>query len=129
MSKNACFIVFFAMISAFSAINCSKHAQKNKDKVALEKIKFDLEKIGTDGLNRAKTPVEYEFCLPANREVFDNLKKIDPTLKKMKGKGRVGCTNDEWLVMGNTRQKNWKTSLINLAKTPEIREIREVFWE
>lgn len=97
-----------------------------------KKIKFNFKDIGTDGL--ASTPggsiaVNYEFCIPADNKKWRAVRKIDPTAQRNGGKGRVGCREDQWLVIGSTQQKNWQRTLYKLAALPYIARIEEVFWE
>ena len=58
------------------------------------------------------------------------VKAIDTTAGVMKGsKGRSGCSDKEWLVIGGTRQSNFKNVLRKLAELKFIRKISETFWE
>ncbi|MEO8512318.1 MAG: hypothetical protein ABI543_02035, partial [Ignavibacteria bacterium] len=98
------------------------------------KIRLDLTKFNDDGYrvhpDGEKSATSYEFCIPANDSILKELKAIDPTAGEMKGsKGRSGCSDMEWLVIGSTRQKNFKDVIKKLAELSYIRKITETFWE
>ena len=98
------------------------------------KIRFDLTTFNDEGYrvhpDGEKSSANYEFCIPANDSVLNIVKAIDPTAGEMKGsKGRSGCTDKEWLVIGSTRQSNFKEVLKKLAGLDFIRKITETFWE
>jgi hypothetical protein len=102
------------------------------DKIALKKIKFDLSDLDLDGLRGktgGKTSVDYEFCIPAKANIWIEFQKIDPSLKQNKGRGRVGCGDGTWLVIGATNQPNWRDILLKIARRSEIKEIQETVWE
>ncbi len=98
------------------------------------KIRIDLSEFNDEGYrvhpDGEKSATSYEFCIPANDSVLAEVKAIDPTAGEMKGsKGRSGCSDMEWLVIGNTRQKNFKDVIRKLAELSYIRKITETFWE
>ncbi len=98
------------------------------------KIRIDLSKFNDEGYrvhpDGEKSATSYEFCIPANDSVLAEVKAIDPTAGEMKSsKGRSGCSNMEWLVIGSTRQKNFKDVIKKLAELSYIRKITETFWE
>jgi len=104
------------------------------EKIARGKIKFPLDRIDAIGLRGpedGKTAVDYEFCIAKSQELVDRVMKIDPSVEIQPGsRGRIGCNPEtQILCTGNTHQKNWKKILLNLARLPEISEIRECVWE
>ena len=97
------------------------------------KITFDLDQIGEDGLSTnpgSEVAVDYEYCIPADEKLAAKLKKIDPTLKvHPKAKGRIGCSQSEWLCMGNTHQKDWRKIIIQIAELDYVKRIDRTFFE
>lgn len=98
------------------------------------KVKFDLGEFTEDGLRQRihgeGSSINYEFCIPADEEAVKEVTSIDATAKIHKGsKGRSGCSDSEWLVIGESRQSNFKDVIKSLAKLKYVREISETFWE
>ncbi|MBZ0201455.1 MAG: hypothetical protein K8I03_00405 [Ignavibacteria bacterium] len=99
-----------------------------------KKIRIDLEKFTSDGYRvhpgGEKSAINYEFCIPASDSVYAEVLAIDPTAGVLKGsKGRSGCSEKEWLVIGSSRQPGFKDVLKKLARLEYIRKITETFWE
>ncbi len=97
------------------------------------KITFDLEQIGEDGLGTksgSKVATDYEYCIPADEKSAAIVRKIDPKLKIMKkSRGRIACSKDQWLCMGDTHQKDWRKVLIQLAELDFVAQIDRTFFE
>ncbi len=76
------------------------------------KIKFNLDDINADGLRGPAdglVAVSYEFCVPRNDRVYRQLERIDASIQINPGaSGRIGCTKDEALGIGNTGQPGWR---------------------
>lgn len=120
--------IFFLSI-VFAAC---KHPAPKDDPAAWKKIKMDFHRFDQEGLSgpaSGKVAVNYEFCIPASSKYWEQVKKIDSSVERNGGKGRVGCTAGEWLVIGSTHQKNFQRVLFELASLPYIREIQETFYE
>ncbi|HLP94020.1 MAG TPA: hypothetical protein VK168_08285 [Saprospiraceae bacterium] len=99
---------------------------------AWKKIKLDFKQLDPEGLTgsgKGKVAMNYEFCIPANAKNWKQVQKLDPTAQKNTGKGRVGCSPDEWLVIGSTHQKNYQRVLFQLANLPFVKVIQPTFWE
>jgi len=97
------------------------------------KIKFSLANIHDDGL-RGKpgglVSVSYEFCLPANEQVYRDVEQIDPSLRIYRhSPGRVGCGDHQSLAIGETHQARWRMILKQLSSLAYVEEIRECFFE
>lgn len=102
--------------------------------VHLEKIKFRLDNIRADGLRGPPdglVAVTYEFCLPANDQVYQEVRRINPNIELYHGSmGRIGCSVlTQTLSRGSTGEPQWKKQLLELTKLPYITEIRESFFE
>ncbi len=97
------------------------------------KFTFDISKIdaaGLSGTGSGKVSVDYEFCIPANEKTMSAVQGIDPSLKVMKkGRGRIGCSKEQWLCLGNTQQKNWRGILDQLADLDYVERIDQTFFE
>jgi len=98
------------------------------------KIKFDLSEFTDEGLReRPKgefSAISYEFCIPADEKILQEVQAIDSTAGVLKGsKGRSGCSDKEWLCIGNSHQAGFKKVITKLAGLSYIRKITETFWE
>lgn len=93
---------------------------------------MDFRKFDNDGLAGppdGKVAANYEFCIPAEDKYLKQVEKIDATAQKSGGKGRVGCSDKEWMVIGSTHQKNFQRVLFELASLSFVKEIQETFYE
>jgi len=97
------------------------------------KIKFSLEEIRPDGLRGPAgglVSVAYEFCVPANDKVYQEVRGIDPSVQiHPSSRGRIACTADQALSIGETYQPHWKDILKKLAALPYVTEIRKCDFE
>ncbi|GDY21429.1 hypothetical protein LBMAG56_27760 [Verrucomicrobiota bacterium] len=100
---------------------------------AASKIKFRLEAIRPDGLRGPPdglVSVAYEFCVPADPAVYQEVRRLDPSVQISPGsRGRIGCSKQQALCIGNTHQRNWREILLALAALPYVAEVRECFFE
>ncbi len=97
------------------------------------KITFDFEPLNEQGLYGPPDglrALHYEFCIPADPGLAAQVRQIDPTVRIYKtSPGRIGCTEEEYLCIGNTHQPNFKTVLLNLAQLPQVKRIDQAFFE
>ena len=97
------------------------------------KITFDLEHLNEQGLYGPPDglrALHYEFCIPADPGLEAQVRRIDPTIQIFTtSPGRIGCTEEEYLCIGNTHQPNFKAVLLNLAKLPQVKRIDQAFFE
>ncbi|MFZ4635206.1 MAG: hypothetical protein ACOYNO_13460 [Saprospiraceae bacterium] len=96
------------------------------------KIKLDFRSIDEDGLTgqpNGKVAVDYEYCIPQDEKLWKKVQKIDRTAQKSNSRGRIGCTPEQWLVIGTTHQDNYKRVLYDLASLPEVVRIQQAFYE
>lgn len=115
----------------FLLLSCST-PQPPEDPTVWNKIKIDFRRLDTDGLagpKDGKTAPQYEFCIPAKEAYKKEVQNIDPTAQVHQGRGRVGCTDGQWLMMGTTHQANYKRVLYRLGALSYIQRIEETFWE
>jgi hypothetical protein len=109
-----------------------RQQQVVEDPAAWRKITMDFRRFDADGLAGpadGKVSANYEFCIPAKEKYWRQVQKIDTTARKSAGKGRVACSNQEWLVIGSTHQPRFQRVLFELASLPFVREIQETFYE
>lgn len=97
------------------------------------KIKLRLGDIRPDGLRGPPdglVSVTYEFCVPADERVYQEVRRIDPSVQISPAvPGRIGCSKTQALCTGNTHQPRWREVLKGLSSLPYILEIRECFFE
>ena len=99
----------------------------------LTKVTFDLELLNDDGLIGPPTglrSVMYEFCIPADSASAVEVRAIDPSVKlHSTSPGRIGCTDDQVLCIGETHQPGWRTVLGQLSALDYIERIDQSFAE
>ncbi|MEY3530565.1 MAG: hypothetical protein RLZ70_1633 [Verrucomicrobiota bacterium] len=97
------------------------------------KIRFPLDGIRADGLSGPAgglVSIDYEFCVPADPRVLEEVKRLDPSVKvSLVARGRIGRRDGQALCLGNTQQKDWRLVLERLAARPDIAEIRRCYFE
>lgn len=97
------------------------------------KIQFRLDNIRPDGLRgppNGLVAVSYEFCVPADDDIYTAVRRIDPSVKiHPRSRGRIGCTDRQALCLGNTHQPNWHGVLNQLAALPYVTKIQESVFE
>jgi len=112
---------------------CGVVRERNEVSLAGSKITFDLSRLNSDGLQGPPDglrALHYEFCIPGDSTLADEVQQIDSTLEVFKGpRGRVQCSEDEFLCLGNTHQPGFRSVLLRLAELRYIRRIEESFFE
>ena len=99
----------------------------------MAKIKFSLNDIHADGLRGPPdglVSVAYEFCVPADDAIYQEVRQIDPSLSVYaRSPGRIGCSDNQSLAIGETSQARWREVLLELSSLAYVDEIRECFFE
>ena len=109
---------------------CAIQCQQKMQELADAKIKFDINTIDANGLRNGEVSVDYEFCIPASDAILQQVLKIDPNVRAMKAsKGRIGCTDQQWLCINSTHGKGWKKKLYAIAGLETVERIQETFYE
>ncbi len=109
-----------------TANRCPKEA----DESILAKIAFDYSAIDEKGLRGGEVAVDYEFCIPARDAALEEVLKIDSEVRVMqKSKGRIGCTEDQWLCINSTHSAGWKEKLYRIASLEYVKRIQETVYE
>lgn len=100
---------------------------------AIAKIRFDLSRLNDRGLRGPPDglrAVDYEFCIPSGETYVKEIKAIDPSATVYsRSRGRIGCAEDQSLVIGNTHQPGFRKILGELAARPYVMRIDESFFE
>ncbi|MGB5830571.1 MAG: hypothetical protein WBG92_01075 [Thiohalocapsa sp.] len=96
-------------------------------------IAFDLSEVDDNGLigpEDGKRAVDYEYCVPDNTDIRAEVRAIDPSAVFMaRSRGRIGCRDDEILVLGNSHQPDFRSILRRLAALPFVQRIEQAFFE
>jgi hypothetical protein len=99
----------------------------------LTKITFDLDLLNDDGLigpPAGLRSVMYEFCVPDDSASTAEVRKIDSTIRiRATSPGRVGCSANQVLCIGETHQPGWRTVLEQLSMLEYIDRIDQSFAE
>lgn len=126
MNHSIVFIVFLSFCTC-------KTQSVPENPAAWQKIKLDFRSLDQEGLSgpsNGKVAVQYEFCIPAEAKKWKAVRRIDPSaVRYPDSKGRVGCGEQQWLVIGSTHQKNYQRILYELASLPYVEHIQQTFWE
>lgn len=96
------------------------------------KITFDLSKISVDGLvgsADAQRSLSYEFCIPADQKYLAEVRALDPSVQISRSPGRIGCTKNQYLVIGETHQSQWRDVLMAIAHLDYVQQIDEFVGE
>jgi hypothetical protein len=124
-------LVRLGLISGLLATACQPLAEE--DGTVLDKITFDLHQLDEAGLYGppgGQRSLDYEFCLPQGEAYTQAVMAIDPSLNFYPGnRGRVGCTDQQILAIGNTHQPHAQLILMELAQLDYIDRIDRVDWE
>jgi hypothetical protein len=122
--------IFFASIFLFCACK-TPSVPESRD--VWKKIKLNFNELDLDGLrgsSASKVAVNYEFCIPNDPEKWKTVSHIDPSAARQIGsRGRAGCGEQQWLVIGSTHQKNYQRVLYELASLDFVEKIEQTFWE
>jgi hypothetical protein len=98
-----------------------------------QKVRLNFRQLDSDGLkgpSGGKVAVNYEFCIPRQEKYWRTVQKIDTSAQQFTtSRGRIGCSNEQWLIVGSTHQPKYRRVLYDLASLPYVELIQEVYWE
>ena len=97
-----------------------------------EKIRFDLTALDAAGLHGPPDglrALDYEFCIPERPYTIAQVQSIDASVRMLKSRGRIGCSTDELLCIGNTHQPGYRDVLAALSRLPYVARIDQAFFE
>ena len=130
--KLARFLLLALMVAA-SACSAPEKTPSAMEPEIMQKIRFDLEALNEDGLYGPPDglrAMDYEFCIPAEQKYFDEVQRIDTTVTvQAQSPGRIGCSADQVLCIGNTHQENFREVLYKLASLPYVQRIEPSYFE
>ncbi len=98
----------------------------------LQKISFDLSQISPDGLigpPNGLRSLSYEFCIPATEKHLNEVRSINPSIQISRSPGRIDCTKDQYLCIGETHTPQWRETLMAIAKLSYVQRIDQFFGE
>lgn len=101
----------------------------SQESQTMQKIHLDLSAIDENGLigpADGKRSVAYEFCIPRDEAKKAEVLAIDPSVKFYTSPGRIRCTANEYLVIGEGSTKN---TLLALARLDYIARIDPFYGE
>jgi len=135
MSMSTSFLrIMMVILVAASVAGCHASTEPGGSQwPEVAKIKFRFDNIRPDGLRGSPNglvAVSYEFCVPANEQAYEDVQQIDPSLQiHLISPGRIGCSTNQTLCIGETHQLRWRDVLRGLSSLTYITEIRESFFE
>ncbi|ELS01082.1 hypothetical protein Xen7305DRAFT_00007830 [Xenococcus sp. PCC 7305] len=109
-----------------------KSPEENIDHNLLQKVTFDIFSISPEGLignGNSLRSLSYEFCIPQNQQYLAQIKAIDPTISFSNSKGRIGCSETQYLCLGDTHKPNWRDILTAIANLAYVKQIDQFFGE
>jgi hypothetical protein len=114
-------------------VACQSMPLPEGENATADKITFDLDEFDQDGLYGppgGKRSLDYEFCIPEGNQYAQEVRVIDPTINLFPDSaGRIGCTEDQTLAIGNTHQDEFRIVLMELANLEYVERIQRVDWE
>lgn len=105
-------------------------AQEDISKRAHKKIQFEYTVIDDKGYLNGETIIDYEFCIPKDEKKVAGIMAIDSTIAMpRRAKGRIGCSEDEWLCIVSNHSAGWKERLFAIASLPYVKRIIQTHYE
>ncbi|HZV70805.1 MAG TPA: hypothetical protein VFG10_14720 [Saprospiraceae bacterium] len=120
----------FALLPAFFMILSGSKCQTNESEKIINKIGFDLAAVDDKGLINSQTTIDYEFCIPMDEAMLAKVKEIEPEVQTPRmAKGRIACSQEEWLIIVTTHGEKWKERLYTIASLPFVKKIVQTDYE
>lgn len=101
----------------------------SRETQSMKKINIDLSQIDENGMigpANGKTLVAYEFCIPRDEVKKDEVKAIDPSIQFSTSPGRIRCSKEQFLCIG---EGGTKETLLALAELDYIDRIDPFYGE
>jgi len=118
------------ILPSFFLILSGSKGQDTLSSAVLSKIDFDVSAVDDRGLVNSEVALDYEFCIPMNDATRAEILTIEPTVSIPKlAKGRIGCSDQEWLCIVSTNGPKWKERLYAIASLPYVKHIVQTFYE
>ena len=113
-------------LTAVSASTC----QNEPSQEILQKIEFDYRAVDDNGLINGEVALDYEFCIPKDDKKVQEIRSIVPdVLMPRRAKGRIKCSEEEWLCIVTTNDNTWKDKLYRLASLNYVKRIIPTHYE
>lgn len=126
-------ILIIAVVISVSGPVQGKADEEKSRADSEDKITFNLNQLNDQGLYGPPgglRALSYEFCIPADSRLANQVKAIDPTVViYSNSKGRSRCSGYKYLCIGNTHQPEFRAVLLNLAGLPFVKRINQCFFE
>jgi hypothetical protein len=120
-------------LAGLALVGCQPLSTPEPDSSARSKITFDLDQFDEYGLygpTDGKRSLDYEFCIPQGEHYASEVQRIDPSVNFFPtSAGRIGCTENQILTIGNTHQDDFRLVLLELANLDYVDRIQRVDWE
>ncbi len=118
-----------ACVFTLTAMSASK-CQNQPSKEILQKIEFDYGAVDEKGLINGEVALDYEFCIPKDDVKVQEIKSIVPdVLMPRMAKGRIKCSDQEWLCIVTTNDSTWKEKLYRIASLKYVKRILPTDYE
>lgn len=119
-----------SFLAIFFLVLSGSKCQNDPDKKIISKIEFDHKAIDDKGLINSEVAIDYEFCIPKDDAKVAEVKKIEPGVQMPRmAKGRIGCSDTEWLCIVSTNGPGWKERLYAIASLPYVKRIVQTHYE
>jgi hypothetical protein len=126
MRSTSCLLV----VAILAGCTREEPATEPPHEVSIELNLDALDESGLIGPADGKRALSYEFCVPDDEGTLAEVSAIDPSAQGQgQSPGRVGCTADQVLFIGNTHQPGFREILERLAERPDITRIEPAYFE
>lgn len=126
-------VLCFSLFSPVLLTGCSAMSEFRAEQNMDNKIGFDLKRLDQDGLytvDDGKRALSYEFCIPADVDKAQAVLAIDPSaIIYQSSKDRVNCGENEYLVLGDTFQTDYRVTLQHLVNLKYVMKIVQAHFE
>lgn len=120
---------WFLLIACIESFACASMGQDNES-IWKQKIEFDYTAVDERGLINGQVALDYEFCIPKDEAKVAEIKKIVPdVLIPLRAKGRIRCSENEWLCIVGTNDQQWKEKLLKIASLSYVKRIVQTHYE
>lgn len=128
------FVLIFASIFLLGNTRGELLERNIESSTLLKKITFDIST--TSGERSIDSPpdrlraVNYEFCVPKESKFVAEVKAIDSSIMfHGSSRGRIGCSENQYLCIGTIQSPQWKEILLSLARLDYVERIDQFFGE
>lgn len=121
-------IIVFGL--AYFVVLSGIKSQTTDPQACYSKIDFNYSTIDDNGLLNSEVAIDYEFCIPKDDVKVAEVMAIEPTIQIPRmAKGRIRCSEEEWLCIVSTNGPGWKDKLHAIAALPYVKRIVQTHYE